>query len=130
LKSQGFSTIASTLKHYRKIPSSRKRSYIKAFPRRYFKLYNRIEIARIYTYGSSTIKAINTLFKLLNPALVIIDDKIYNMLDYPKKIRESKAKRKHEEYIKRISDNLANYSRILLRENPKKFREESRRFEK
>jgi len=130
LKAQDFSTIASTLKHYRELPSNRKRSYIKAFPRRYSRLYNCIETARVYMYSSSSIKTINTLLKLLNPVLVIVDDKIYNMIRYPKKIKESKAKRKHEEYIKKISDNLANYFRLLLKEAPSKFREELKRFEK
>ena len=123
-------TIASTLKHYREVPSNRKRSYIRAFPKRYTKLYNYIEVARVFTKTYSAIYAINNLLTTLEPALVIVDDKIYEAINYPNKIRESQAKRRHETYLKRVTDNLANYFRILLKENPKKLREELRRFEK
>ncbi len=130
LKSSKFSAIAATLKHYREISSKRKRSYIEAFPRRYFRFYSYIEIARVYAWCSSTIEKIDNLLKELRPALVIVDDSICNIISYPRKIRESLAKRRHEEYLKKVADNLANYFRILLKNNPKKFREELKRFEK
>ena len=130
LKEQYFSTVASMLKHYREVPSKRKHSYIKAFLRRYFKLRNYIEVARVYKYSQQAIKEVNELLKELRPVLVIVDDGIYDAIDYPRKIRESLAKRKHEEYLKKLTDNLANYFRILLMSNPTEFREKLKEIEK
>lgn len=132
LKNQKFSSTASMLKHYREVRSKEKRSYIKTFPRRYAKLLRYIEIARVYVYSAKTLEEVNVLLQNLKPALVIVDDELYNQINYPnkQKRREKEAKRKHEEYLKNIADNLANYFRILLKENPRRFREELRRFEK
>ena len=104
--------------------------YIRAFPKRYSKLYSYIEVARVFTETSSATETINTLLISFRPALVIVDDKIYNTVNYPNKVRESLARRKHEIYLRRVADNLANYFRILLRDNPRRFREELRKFEK
>lgn len=130
LKTRRFSTIASMLKHYRELPSRRKHSYIKAFVRRYFRIYDYIEVARIYIYGGSSMNKVNELLRLLDPALVIVDDSLYKLVVFPRKVRESMARRRHEEYLKRVADNLANYFRVLLEEEPRLFREELERFEK
>ncbi len=130
LKSQRFTTIASTLKHYREVPSPRKKTYLKAFTRRYTKLYNYLEIARISVYSLEAMSKINKLLSKIKPALSIVDDKLYSEISYPVKLRESRARRCHLENLVTIADNLANYFRILLKENPKRFREELRRFEK
>ena len=46
------------------------------------------------------------------------------------KIKESNPKPRYMENLITIADNLANYFRILLKDNPRKFREELRKFEK
>ena len=68
----------------------------------------------------------------LEPALVLVDDKLYDQVDYPEKQKrgEGKTKRRHEEYLKKLTDNLANYFRIFLKENPRKFNKELKKFEK
>ncbi len=130
LKSQRFTTIASTLKHFRKVSSSRKKTYLKAFTRRYARLYNYLEIARVLTYSVEAMNKINQLLSKIKPALSIVDDKLYSEVNYPVKLRESKVRKRHLENLVTITDNLANYFRVLLKDNPKKFREELRRFEK
>ena len=83
LKSQHFTTIASTLRHYREIPSSRKKTYLKAFAKRYAKLYNHLEIARISVYSLKAMGKINQLLSRIKPALPTIDDELYSELNYP-----------------------------------------------
>lgn len=92
LKSHEFSTIAATLKHYRTVQSKRKHSYIKAFPRRYLKLYKYIEIARVYIYTPNTLREVNRLLQKLEPALVIVDDKLHDQVDYPEKQKRGEGK--------------------------------------
>ena len=94
------------------------------------KLYKYLEIARISVYSLKAIGKINQLLSKIKPALSIVDDKLYSEVNYPIKLRESRVRKRHHENLVTIADNLANYFRILLKENPKKFREELRRFEK
>ncbi len=91
MKSYEFSTIAATLKHYREVHSMRKRSYIKAFPRRYLKLYKYMEVVKVYTYTPKNIKEINELLQELMPTLVIVDDKLYDQITYPEKQKRTET---------------------------------------
>jgi len=95
-------------------------------------LLRHLEVVRVYIYSSRILKEINKLLHELEPALVIVDDKLYRWIRYSKKHmrREGEAKRRYEEYLKKLTDNLANYFRILLKENPGKFDEELKKFEK
>ncbi len=59
-----------------------------------------------------------------------MDDKLYNKIKHPRKVRESRVKERHRKKLILIADNLANYFRILLKNNPKKFSKELSIFEK
>ncbi len=61
--------------------------------------------------------------------LAITDNKLFN-IDVEPKIRESDPKPRYMENLFTIADNLANYFRMLLKSDPKRLREELRRFEK
>lgn len=130
LKDQRFSTIASTLKHFRRIPSRNKHTYINAFTRRYAKLYSHIALAKVYIYEPRIDNELDTLLHRVQPSLVLIDDKLYGTITYPKKLHEGRVRKKHHRCLMTIADNLANYFRILLKKAPKRFREELRKFEK
>ncbi len=128
LKSQRFTTIASSLKHYRKVPSARKKTYLKTFIRKYAKPYNYLEVIRILPYNLGAMSNVNRLLSEVKPALIIIDDKLYNKVNHPIKLKESRVRRKHFKNLVTVADNLANYFRILLKDDPKKFKEELKRF--
>ena len=130
LKSQRFATIVSSLKHYRKVPSTRKKTYLKTFIRKYAKLYNYLEVIRILPYNLGAMSNVDRLLSQVKPALIIIDDKLYNKVNYPIKLKESRVRRKHIKNLVTVADNLANYFGILLKDNPEKFKEELKRFEK
>lgn len=70
------------------------------------------------------------LLEGLKPLLVIVDDKLYNEVEYPRKVKESRIKERHRRKLVLIADNIANYFRILYNNNPRRFREELERFEK
>ena len=61
---------------------------------------------------------------------VIVDDKLYTVIEHPRRIKESKVREKHRRKLIIIADNLANYLRILLKDDPKKYAEELKKFEK
>lgn len=130
MKNPAFSRTTSMLKHYREVGSDRKRSYIRAFPRRYFKIRCYLEIARVLTYSPTNIKRMNRMLYKLQPDPAIIDDKMYNSVTYPKKVREGDVHKKHLKRLVLVADNLANYFRLVLENNPAMFREELGRFEK
>ena len=52
------------------------------------------------------------------------------LVTYEPKIPESAPKPRYLENLMTIADNLANYFRLVLRNSPRRFREELKRFEK
>ncbi len=85
-----------------------------------------MEIARVVF---SPNEAERILF-IARPGLVMVDNKLMKMITYEPKIPESAPKPKYLDNLVMIADNLANYFRILLKSNPKRYREELKRFEK
>jgi len=62
----------------------------------------------------------------------LVDDKLAKHLRRAEAllVLERNIMYKHHRRLMLVADNLANHFRILLRENPRKLREELRRFEK
>ena len=96
------------------------------FERRYSRPKEFLSVARV----TPSLDEVNRIVSSLDLGLAIVDDKLFNSISIEPKIRESDPKPKYMDNLFTIADNLANYFRILLKNNPKKFREELRRFEK
>jgi hypothetical protein len=128
VKSRFFSRLCTGLRHFRRVGSDRKSSYLRFFIRRYSKIRGYLEMARIFLPADELISYINTLSHKV--AIAIVDDKLYNKINIEHKISEGSPKPTYMENLVVVADNLANYFRIVLRDDPKKFREELRRFEK
>lgn len=128
LKSRAFGRACSGLKHFRRVGSDRKARYLEFFRRRYAKLKNLLEVARIYL----SVGELRQFADIVSPrvAIAVVDDKLYNIISVEPKIREGSPKPGYMDNLVVIADNLANYFRILLRNNPKMFREKLKRFEK
>ena len=114
------------VKHFREVPSRRKRAYLRAFPRRYSKVLNYLKVSRI----TKDITEIDKLLCSLRPKLAIIDDRIFNRVKYEHKVKESAVKASHLKKLILLADNLANYFRIILKERPKEFNDELGRLTK
>jgi len=130
LKTPSFAKRASGLKHFREIGSDRKRTYLKAFPKRFDKLKQHLEIVKVLRYSEESIRYIDDYLHRVQPSLVIVDDHLYHLISYPNKLLEGNIRREELRRLLVIADNLANYFRLILKNDPKKFREELRRFEK
>ena len=126
LKSGRFLKAAKWLKHFREIGSDRKSSYLSTFPKRFEKLKPFLDIVRIRLDPRATQRIVEEL----EPLVVIVDDKLYNEIQHSRKVKESRVKERHRKMLTLIADNLANYFRTLLKNEPKRFGEELRRFEK
>ncbi len=126
LKTRTFGNLCSGLEHYRRVPSWRKKRYLKFFERRHLKLKGFLSIARVALSLDEASRAARSL----SIGLAIIDNTLFNSIDVEPKIRESDPKPRYMENLFTIGDNLANYFRILLKSDPKRLREELRRFEK
>lgn len=125
LKSRDFGGLG-WLKHFREIPSRRKRAYFRAFPRRFSKVLRLLSLCRVLT----RVDDLNKLLDEACPTLVIVDDSLYRRVWHGAKVPESKAKSRHLRTLILLADNLANYFRILLQENSKKYAEELRKIMK
>ncbi len=126
IKTRVFGNLCSGLEHYRRVPSWRKKRYLRFFERRYSRPKEFLSVARV----TLSLDEVNRIVSSLDLGLAIVDDKLFNSISIEPKIRESDPKPKYMDNLFTIADNLANYFRILLKNNPKKFREELRRFEK
>lgn len=70
------------------------------------------------------------ILSFYSPAVIIVDDKLFRRLGHGTKIRESAPKPRYMDDLMAIADNLANYFRLVLRNNPRLFQKELKRFEK
>jgi len=66
----------------------------------------------------------------LRPRVVLVDDRLYNHIEYQAKVKESGVKERHRRKPILLAGNLANHFKILLKSNYRRFRKELRRFEK
>ena len=126
LKRSDFLKAAKWVKHFREIGSDRKRFYLSTFPKRFRKLKPFLDITRICLNIRSTQDILNGL----KPLVVIVDDKLYSKINHPRKVRKSRVKERHRRMLTLIADNLANYFRVLLKDNPERFLEELKKFDK
>ena len=126
LKSRVFSTLCIGLEHYRRVPSWRKARYMRFFEKRFLRLREFIDVARVVLNPNE----VDRVLRVVRPGLVVVDNKLLRLITYEPKIPEGSPKPRYLENLMTIADNLANYFRILLKNNPKRFKEELRRFEK
>ena len=128
VKSRRFGRMCTGLKHFRRVGSDRRFRYLNTFEKKYAKLKELLDVARIFLSVRELLYFTNRI--ALSTALAIIDDKLYEVVEIEPKIREGSPKPRYMKNLITIANNLANYFRILLKNNPKKFREKLRRFEK
>jgi len=126
LKSRFFGQVCTGLKHFRRVSPDRKARYLRFFEKRYSKIRELLALARIVL----SIREAKTLIEIHRPVLIVIDNKLAKSIDYQPKVLEDAPKPRYLNDLMTIADNLANYFRILLRNDPKRFREELERFEK
>ena len=92
LKNRCFGRACSGLRHFRRVGSDRKIRYIKSFMKRYENSIKRLlEVVKVFTSIDQAIDFISEL----NPTVLIVDDKLYDKLEHPNKIRESSPKPKY-----------------------------------
>lgn len=101
----------SWVKHVRELSKHKKRLYLASFYRRYKKILPLLEVSKIYT--SSSISKVNGLVQVLRPFIVIVDDKIYHLINHDKKIREGNVKSGNRKVLVLLADGLANYARYI-----------------
>jgi hypothetical protein len=110
--------MAGWAKHYREIPSKRKRGYLRRFPQRYRKLLPYLAVSRVCL----TVECVAHLLGGLNIEKLIVDDKLLPKLNPgANTLPESSAVRsRHYRVLVTLADNLANYARVMLEEDPAK----------
>ena len=96
------------------------------FEKRFLRLREFIDVARVVLNPNE----VDGVLQVVRPGLVVVDNKLLRLIAYEPKIPESSPKPRCLENLMTIADNLANYFRILLKNSPKRFKEELRRFEK
>ncbi|RLI01471.1 hypothetical protein DRO31_06415 [Candidatus Bathyarchaeota archaeon] len=128
MKTRSFLYATSWLEHFRRIPPRRKNNYLRKFSKRFPRISQYLEHVKISTNTDKLVGFIKTI----HPAIIIVDDKLASLTQSTGTpiVLERNIRYRHHERLMLIADNLANYFRVLLRNNPRKFREELNRIEK
>ncbi|RLG87241.1 MAG: hypothetical protein DRO39_01010 [Thermoprotei archaeon] len=128
MKTKGFLYATSWIEHFRRVSPRRRRGYLRKFSRYFTRISQYLEHTRIFRETN----ALARFIELHNPAVVLIDNKLVNNVQHINAliIPESLIRLRHHARLMLVADNLANYFRIVLRDRPKIFREELKRFEK
>jgi len=126
LKNRDFDRATTWVRHFREIGSDRKKRYLSTLPRRFKKIKQFLELSRI----CFDVPCAQSYVYRYRPLVILVDDKLFNNIDYPRKVRESKIKEHHRKRLMYLADNLANYFRIVLKDNPRILIDELKEFEK
>lgn len=128
LKRGSFLDHTSWVAHFREVHPRRKSSYLAKLPNRFAKVSEYLLHVRIFRSEAELLNFIKTL----KPAVILVDDKLLHITRRMGAlvISEKNIRYKHHERLMLLADNLANYFRRILKEKPRKIREELRRFEK
>ncbi|RLB79811.1 MAG: hypothetical protein DRH17_13110 [Deltaproteobacteria bacterium] len=128
LKRREFLDYTSWLVHFRELHPRKKRSYLAKFPKRFSKISNHLLYVRIFRYENELQNFVNQL----EPAVLLVDDKLLNLFQETNTpiVPEKNIRYKHHERLMLLADNLANYFRIILKEKPRNYGRELRKFEK
>lgn len=128
LKMREFLNNVSWLKHFRKIHPREKRSYLAKLPKRFLKVSRYLLYVKIFT----NMEDLLNYTEQFKQALLLVDDKLLGLVGRRSAtvVREGNIRYKHHKALMILADNLANYFRIVLKEKPRRFRNELKRFEK
>ncbi len=117
---------SSWLQHFRRIPSNEKRRYLRKFPDRFSRIQGFLAVIRV----TRSIDEADKIIANIKPSLVVVDDKLYDKINHPNKVKESSPKPKYLDVLILLADNLANYFRYVVNERPERLLRELSRFEK
>ena len=122
VKSRGFLYHAAWVKHFREVPSHRKSSYMRRLPRRFAVLKRYLALVRI----ALDVEALVRVIASHRPSLVLVDNKLlkYVRIEGAKVVPENRVIYRHHTVLMLLADNLANYFRLLLKNDPRRFVEE------
>ncbi len=128
LKTRGFLYATSWIEHFRRVPPRRKSGYLRKFSRYFPKISQYLDHVRIFRDVDPLVR----FAMICRPAVILVDDKLAKYIQNIDVliVPESRIRLKHHARLMLVADNLANYFRILLKNDPKRFRDELRRFEK
>ncbi len=128
LKRENFLNSVSWLEHFREIHPRRKRSYLAKLPKRFLKVSKYLLYVKVFTDINELLRFV----KRINPAVVLVDDKLLHLFREVNALMvpEKNIRYKHHRKLMLLADSLANYFRRILKENPRRFKEELGRFEK
>ena len=101
---------------------------MRRFSKHYPRIASFLEVIRV----AREVARLLPLLQRLHLQVILVDDKLVKHFGEVEAllVPEKNIRYRHRRRLMLVADNLANYFRILLREDPKRFRDELRRFEK
>ncbi len=106
LKDSSFLVSTKWVKHVAELEKHEKSRYLHLLPKRFKSV--KPYLTHVKTFSS--VEPCNNLIKQLKPIVVLVDDKLYSSIDYPRKIREGKIRERHRRRLVMLTDNVAYYT--------------------
>jgi len=106
IKQSSFLDSVSWAKHIADLAKQEKIVYLHRLPHRLAKIHNYL----MHIKHFPNLNSCNNFIQSIKPIVIIVDDKLYNLLTYKPKAKESKVKERHRKILTILADNVAYYA--------------------
>jgi len=106
MKRSSFLDAASWAKRIADLDRRERIAYLHRFPHRFAKVLSYLTYVRHF----SSLESCNSFIQSVRPVVVLVDDSLYDLLDFRPKVRESNIAERHRKVLTILADNIAYYA--------------------
>lgn len=106
IKQSSFLSETSWTRHIVDLAKREKIVYLRRLPHRFAKISGYL----LYIRHFSNIYSCNSFIRSIKPVVVLVDDKLHDLLAYKPKVKESRVKERHRKVLIILADNVAYYA--------------------
>ncbi len=106
IKQSNFLDSTSWARHIADLAKQEKTVYLHRLPHRLAKVSSYFMYIRHFSSPLSC----NNFIQSIKPIVALVDDKLYNLLTYKPKVKESRVKERHRKVLTILADNVAYYA--------------------
>jgi len=106
VKRSSFLDAASWAKRIADLDRRERIAYLHRLPYRFARVLGYLMYVRLF----SSLESCNSFIRSVRPIVVLVDDSLYDLLDFRPKVRESNIAERHRRVLTVLADNVAYYA--------------------
>jgi len=106
VKRSSFLGAASWARRVADLDKQERIAFLHRFPHRFAKVLGYLMYVRLF----SSLDDCNSFIQSVRPVVVLVDDSLYDLLDFRPKVRESNIAERHRKVLTVLADNVAYYA--------------------